>query len=206
MKVTIERFITGPIDTNTFVVSLKNKCLIVDPSSGQKKVLAYISKNELEPQAIVITHGHFDHILGLPEIIAQYREIGVYIHPSETVLLRSPEFNGSVMMGSPVSYNGPVKDLLEGTITIGNFLIDVRHVPGHSPGGCALIFDTDALVGDILFAGSIGRSDLPGGDGELLINGIRQKLFGLPDETVVYPGHGNRTTIGREKRSNPYFN
>ncbi len=90
-------------------------------------------------------------------------------------------------------------------VLIGSFSLDVLHVPGHTPGGCVLLFGEHCLCGDVLFAGSIGRSDLPGGDGDQLVAGIQQKLMVLPDNTIVYPGHGGRTTIGRERRNNPFL-
>lgn len=205
MECAIERFPTGPLETNTYVVSdRRDACLVVDPSSGCGGVLARIAKEGLRVEAICLTHGHFDHLLGIEEITDRYPEAGVWVHPDERPLLRNPDYNGAVMIGSDFAYTEPTNDLHEGTMTIGAFTFTVLHVPGHSPGGCALVFDGDCLSGDALFAGSIGRTDFPGCDGGLLVQGIREKLFALPDDTVVWPGHGGRTTIGREKRLNPF--
>jgi hydroxyacylglutathione hydrolase len=206
MKVHIEKFVTGPIETNTYVVSSESDtALIVDPSSGCKQVIDYCRKKNLKPEAIVITHGHFDHLLGIPEIQTAFPDLAVWIHPEDKPLLTHAGYNGSNMIGIAYSYKGKVKEYGEGDTTVGGIDFKILHVPGHSPGGCALLFDGECITGDSLFAGSIGRSDLPGGDPEILINTIRGKLLTLPDETVIYPGHGGRSTIGREKRMNPFL-
>jgi glyoxylase-like metal-dependent hydrolase (beta-lactamase superfamily II) len=131
------------------------------------------------------------------------------VHPEEKTLIASPEYNGSFMIGMTFSYKGKTSDLNEGPITIGAFSFEVLHIPGHSPGGAAFVFrdgsETACIGGDSLFAGSIGRYDFPGSDGGQLITAIKTKLLSLPDDTVVYPGHGGRTTIGRERRMNPFL-
>ena len=207
MNITVELFVTGPIETNTYAVVDEDskECLIVDPSSGLDEVFSLINEEKLKPTAIVITHGHFDHIGGIPELIARFPSLPVYIHPEEKNMLTDPMHNMSVMMGEYFSYNGPITDLNEGPVTIGRFTGTVFVIPGHSPAGCALLIDKYLLCGDILFAGSIGRTDFPGGDQEQLVDGIRKKLLSLSDETVVCPGHMGRSTIGRERRMNPFL-
>lgn len=206
MSITVERFINGPLETNSYLVAdSSGDALIVDPSGDVAALLTAVTEKKLIPRAVVLTHGHFDHFLGLADCVARFPELSVYIHPDEVGMLRDPEMNGSMLMGMQLRYLGEVADLVEGEHQIGTIRFKVLLIPGHSPAGVAILVDTVLLSGDILFANSIGRSDLPGGDGELLVAGIKQHLFTLPDETVVCPGHGGRTTIGREKRMNPYL-
>jgi hydroxyacylglutathione hydrolase len=206
-NIIIERFATGPLETNTYVVNQEGAaaCLVVDPSSGCGEVLRHIQTKKLSVAAICLTHGHFDHILGIAEIQRAQPDAGVWVHPDEKELLANAEFNGSVMIGVDFQYSGKTNNLAQGPITIGGISFEVRHVPGHSPGGCVFVFDGQCICGDCLFAGSIGRTDFPLCDGDALMRGIREKLLTLPDNTIVWPGHGNRTTIGREKRNNPFL-
>lgn len=205
MHVDIEQIPTGPLETNTYVVHAGNKALIIDPSRGCADVIGYCEKKKLTVEAIILTHGHFDHIMGIPEIRKRYGMVDVWVHPDEKILLTNPDYNGSTMIGSAFTFTEPTKALAEGVQTIGSFQMMVKHVPGHSPGSCVLILDGQAIAGDVLFAGSVGRSDFPGGDGALLIRGIREKLLVLPAETVVWSGHGNKTTIGKEARFNQFL-
>lgn len=206
MSITIERFVTGPIQTNTYVVSNPDHaCLIIDPAEGCDEVLQWVSVQSLHPEAIVLTHGHFDHCMGIPAVIKAYPELSVWLHPEDQQVISRPELNGSFLIGSAYAYKGPVLLLIEGLIRIGSFGFNVLHVPGHTPGGCAFVFNKQCLSGDSLFAGSVGRSDFKLSDGELLLRGIKQKLMTLSDDTIVYPGHGGRTTIARERRQNPFL-
>jgi hydroxyacylglutathione hydrolase len=203
--VAIARFTTGPIETNTYVVSDEfGAALVFDPSAGCGPVLEHCRRAGLSVEAIVLTHGHFDHLLGIDEIRAVY-EVDAWVHPSENALVRQPGLNGSDILGMSYYYAGPLRELVEGPTKLAGIGVTVLHVPGHSPGGCAFVFGGDAIVGDALFAGSVGRADLPGGDFEQLIASIKTKLMTLPPSTVVWPGHGNRTTIAREARMNPFL-
>lgn len=203
---TIHRFVTGPIETNTWLVcNQQRKCFVVDPSSGCDELLGKIGDDRLSVESIILTHSHFDHILGIPELLAVMPQLPVYIHPVEINNLADEHRNGSVWFGRPFALSKPALPLSPGRQWIGSFEMEVIHVPGHTPGGCALVLDGYCFCGDALFAGSIGRSDLPGGNGPELLLAIKSGLCTLPDETVVCPGHGGRTTIGREKQSNPFL-
>jgi hydroxyacylglutathione hydrolase len=206
MSIEIKQFITGPIETNSYVVSdEEKKCCIVDPSSGCKGILNYIADNALTPGAVILTHGHFDHILGIPEVLKQFPDVSVWAHPLDADFIKRADYNGSFMIGRDFAYTGPLNDLKEGRMLIGGLECTVLHIPGHTPGGCALVFEGHCIAGDSLFAGSVGRTDWEYCDGALLIRSIKEKLLTLPETTVVHPGHMGRTTIGREKRMNPFL-
>jgi hydroxyacylglutathione hydrolase len=206
MPIEIKQFITGPIETNTYVVSNEEKkCCIVDPSSDCGIALRYIDDNSLNLGAVILTHGHFDHILGIPEVIKKFPEVSLWAHPLDIPFIRRADYNGSPMMGKSFSYSGPLHELTEGAMRLGGLECTVLHIPGHTPGGCAIVFGEHCLSGDSLFAGSVGRSDFEYGDGELLVKTIKEKLLPLPETTIVHPGHMGRTTIGREKRMNPFL-
>jgi len=206
----IDRLILGDFQTNCYVVRQEEAaadCLIIDPGLGPDDLLDLLSRQQLHPVAIIITHGHVDHIAGVAALLQQYPQIRVYIHKADAGLLTDPEANLSVLTGSVVATRPADVQLQDGDIIEeAGVRFKVLHTPGHTIGGICLYAEPEALVfaGDTLFADSVGRADFPGGDMEQLIESIRTKLFPLPDKTVVYPGHGMRTTIAREKRANPF--
>lgn len=163
----------------------------------------------LDVQAIVLTHAHLDHIAGVREVRSAFGgKVPVWIHRAEEKFPGDPKLNLSAgWPGAPISAPDPERLLDDNErLQLGNTIWEVRHVPGHAPGNVAL-YNAEAKVviaGDALFAGSIGRTDLPGGDHDLLLLSIRDRLYSLPDETTVLPGHGPATTIGQEKRTNPF--
>lgn len=201
----IKRLPLGPLGTNGYIISSGSYALIVDPGGDPEKMVSYIKEEGLEPKAILLTHAHFDHIGGL-EVIRSHYDIDVYIHELENDWLMDPDLNGSsrYMFGN-ISAKPADEFLTVGTNKIEPFEFEVFHTPGHSPGSVSFIFKDFVLSGDVLFQNGIGRTDLPGGDMQTLEKSIRDKLYRLPINMIVYPGHGERTTIGNEKQSNPFF-
>ena len=200
----------GDIQANCYVISVNERALIVDPGAEGNKIIQYLTTQNLKPEAILMTHGHFDHIGALEEVQATY-DIPVYAHQDEQAYLTKASYNLSWKSGrTPIE----IKDLSafvfiqqEETIELLGQSIDILHVPGHSLGSIAFYFKAAGMVltGDALFKGSIGRTDMIHGNHDQLITSITSKLFTLPDETVVYPGHGLATMIGDEKKTNPFF-
>lgn len=206
----IDRLALGELQTNCYVARVDEAvtdCLVIDPGADPEPLLELLQRQHLNPVATILTHGHADHIAGVAVLRRDYPRMRVYIHRLDAAMLGDPEANLSVFVGMMFATE-PADVLLEDgdTIDLAGIELTVLYTPGHTPGGICLYAAQEGLVfaGDALFAGSIGRSDFPGGDESQLIEGIRTKLFTLPDATAVYPGHGMRTTIGREKRANPY--
>jgi len=201
----------GPIQTNCYIIQDSDKkCLIIDPGEEGERIIAAIDSAGLQPIAILLTHGHFDHI-GAVDAVRDRYEIPAYIHEIEKDTLTDPVQNGSIRYpGLPHVKNKEADYFIneEGMMEIGSFKFEVRHVPGHSPGSIAFIFDQDrfAVVGDTLFQGSVGRTDLPGGDTQMLLTAIHDKLLTLDDDFIIYPGHGGSTTPQVEMDSNPFLN
>jgi hydroxyacylglutathione hydrolase len=207
---TIEAIESAPFGQLCYVAWLAGRtdALVIDPGFDTRSAIRLLEQERLRPAAILNTHGHVDHIAGNSSMKLAFPEAPLIIGRNETALLTDPEANMSAGFGLPV--RSPEADRLVGDgdrISVAGFEFLVREIPGHSPGSVVYIaeqFDPPIVFGgDVLFAGSVGRTDL-GGDFPLLRSGIRSKLFVLPDATRVYPGHGPDTTIGAERRNNPY--
>jgi len=207
----IDRLILGAYETNCYVLRSSEAvkdCLIVDAGPGSDKLIKFLHEDKLNPVSIVLTHGHIDHIEGVAALRVEFPDIKVYIHKLDAEMLTEPYTNLSAMTGAAFSVE-PAEFILEeqSVIEQADIKLSVLHTPGHTPGGICLYCEDEEIVftDDALFADSIGRTDFPNGNMEQLLQGIREKLFTLPDETKVYPGHGPITTIAHEKKYNQFL-
>jgi hydroxyacylglutathione hydrolase len=207
---TIETVESSPFAQNAYLLWRRGEAsaLVFDPGFDTWSLRRWLESQRLGLAAILNTHGHADHIAGNRTMKEVYPDAPLYIGRNEAFLLTDPEANMSGPFGQP--FVSPEADRLVSDgerIKLAGFELEVREIPGHSPGSVVFLCDEFdphfVLGGDVLFSGSIGRTDL-GGDFSKLLRGIHAKLFSLPDSTVVYPGHGPPTTVGAEKRSNPF--
>lgn len=205
----VEGFALGPFATNCYILRDPpgRDCWIIDASFEPAELIERIRQLELDVKAVILTHAHVDHIAGLFEVRAAFPDAPIVIHEAEKHWNADARHNLSLAYGEPIVGPPPDRTLQGGeTLELGRSRWSVLHTPGHSPGGLTLHCAEAriAIVGDTLFAGSIGRFDLPGGDEKTLVRSIRSILYTLPDDTRVYPGHGPPTTIGVEKSTNEH--
>lgn len=207
----IDRLILGSFETNCYVLresEAAEDCLIVDTGLEAEELVDFLTQNKLNPVAVVLTHGHADHIVGVAALRKSFAEVKVYIHKLDEGMLTGAQSNLSELAG--IRFSTEPADFLiqEGDIIEqAGIKLQVLNTPGHTPGGVSLYSKDEGVVfaGDTLFAESVGRTDFPGGTMTVLVKSIREKLFTLPDETVVYPGHGPTTKIAHEKAHNPFL-
>ena len=204
----IESRVLGPVATNCYlIINLdNNESIIVDPADSPESIYDMVVRSASRPQAILLTHGHFDHAGGAADVAARFG-IKVYAEEHERETLDDPKLNLSGWTGAETTYHADVFLKDEQEFDLAGFHIRVLFTPGHTVGGCCYYFAyQDALFsGDTLFAQSVGRTDFPKGSASALIRGIKEKLLPLPDEVTVYTGHNDTTTIGTERRYNPYL-
>jgi glyoxylase-like metal-dependent hydrolase (beta-lactamase superfamily II) len=197
----------GVFQENCYIVGDPEvgEAVLIDPGEEAELFLRRLDTEGWTLKEVWLTHAHVDHILGVPRVVER-EGVPVYLHPGDRPLYTGVEQQAATLGVRMESQLPSTRDLVGGqTIGVGRLSFEVRHVPGHSPGSVAFVTQGAVFVGDALFAGSVGRTDLPGGDGETLLASIREELLTLPDDTVVYPGHGPETTVGREKMSNPFL-
>ena len=193
----------GELQVNCYILSSSQtrNAVIIDPGDDYQKIKSFLGLHKLSPKFIVHTHGHIDHIQADDEF-----GLAVYAHTLDVELLKNPDKNLSNFLSFPFKVNSPVKPLEDGeNITLDDISLEVIHTPGHTPGGICLKAGNVVFTGDTLFAGSVGRTDFPGASSKQLIKSIKDRLLTLPDETLVYPGHGPSSSIGEEKRDNPFL-
>jgi len=221
----VDRLILGAYQTNCYVLresDAAKDCLIVDAGLGPGQLIGFLKepllfegasmsprKRGLNPVAVVLTHGHIDHIAAVATLREHYPDIRVYIHKLDAEMLTEPEYNLSALVRPGGFTTKPADSLVEEKSVIEEvgIKLQVLHTPGHTPGGICLYSKDDGIVftNDTLFADSVGRTDFPGGSMDELIKSIKEKLLTLPDETKVYPGHGPITTIAHEKAHNSFL-
>lgn len=201
----ISRIVVGALETNCYVISCDEtgEAVVVDPGAEPERVLR--ATGGLEVVAIVDTHGHYDHV-GANGQVKEATGAEVWIHPSDAGMLTDGNLNGSAeFLGAPLTVPPADRFLGEGKVKFGNLEVEVIHTPGHSPGSVSLFLEGHLFCGDLLFRGSVGRWDLPGGSFGELMSSIAEKLLPLGDDVVVHPGHGPETKIGWERRYNPFL-
>ena len=213
-------FPAGMFQTNCYIVSDDSgDCVIVDPGQdSEAQVRQQVSEAGLRPRAVLLTHGHLDHIWNAQQVADHYG-VPAYIHPDDREMLSDPAKGlsldlSAMLKGAEFTEPAEVIEVFDGdTLTFGSMVFDVDHVPGHSPGSVSfrILVESEqgprmvVLGGDVLFQDGVGRTDLPAGDTDVLMQSIAKKFLVLDDDAVVLPGHGPSTTVGRERRSNPFL-
>ncbi|KAI4449325.1 hypothetical protein C823_003854 [Eubacterium plexicaudatum ASF492] len=206
---TVKGFQVGVVGTNCFIAanSQTGEALVIDPGDDAAAVADYMDRNQLRPAAVLLTHGHFDHCMAAQRLAEQYG-ISVYVHENDRQIMENPAYNCSGMIGKNLTFHADM--FFHGDtdhLSAAGFEIDVYHTPGHTPGGVCFYVKNEGILfsGDTLFCESVGRTDFPKGSMSQLVQSIHDKLFPLPNDTKVLPGHGEWTTIGDEKQYNPFL-
>ena len=207
MNLAIRMMVLGPVQTNCFFLINEDtkEVLVIDPADHAQKIIEWIKSENLNPVAILLTHGHFDHIMGVEGIRKEYG-IPVYASRDEVDVLAKPQLNVSTMMGAYLSMKADELFADGDVLELAGMKLKVISTPGHTIGSvCFYIEEEKVLIsGDTLFEASVGRTDFPTGSSRQLIESIKTRLFILPDDTSVFPGHGGTTSIGYEKLHNPF--
>lgn len=204
----IERFVIGIIGTNCYVVQNEEtkECILIDPAACPAELVSHIKNKGLKLTAILLTHGHFDHIMGIDGFLKEF-PVPVYAHEEEKALLHDASLNSSSIYGAGYTFTGAtyIKDGEQ--LHLAGMEIEVIYTPGHTIGGCCYYISSEGVLfsGDTLFYTSVGRTDFPTGNAGQLIRSIQKHLMCLPEGTKVYPGHMDETTIGFEKVNNPFL-
>lgn len=204
----VKKLVVGIFEANCYILwdEKDREAIIVDPGEEGERIIEIIRKDSLKIKSIVNTHTHIDHI-GANDFLGEKTGAPLLVHSADVSLLQNAELNLSALTGKDRSFSLPARVLEEGDeIRVGNFSLRVLHTPGHTPGSICLYGDNKLFSGDTLFAGGIGRTDLAGGNSKELQKSIKEKILTLPDEVVVYPGHGPSTVVDKERRCNSFIN
>jgi hydroxyacylglutathione hydrolase len=199
----LEKIVVGPLEVNCYILGCPRtfEAVVIDPGAEPEKIKKRLKNRSLKIKFIVNTHGHGDHIGANAQLSAP-----IYVHRLDAEFLSSPQLNLSGMFGCSVTSPLPAGLLEQGQLLqAGSISLTVIHTPGHTPGGICLNAGDCIFTGDTLFAQGIGRTDIPGASQQDLLQSIKEKLFALPDEAAIYPGHGPASSIGKEKRNNPFI-
>lgn len=209
MKMKVYPLVLGPVQTTCYIISNENKAIVVDPAANANQIIRYLGTKKLELEAVLLTHGHFDHIGAVNELVAKY-QVPIYAHKKEQEYFENPEVNLSPMIYERLILNKDFEYRFiadQEMIDCLGLRVKAFHVPGHTTGSLCYYFESEELVftGDTLFKHSIGRTDFIYGNHDQLVKGIRGKLLSLPPHTLVYPGHGECTTVEEELIHNPFL-
>ena len=202
-----EMLIVGPLETNCYLVYCQDslECAVVDPGAEADRIFLMIARKNLKPELILNTHGHIDHIGANKDVKEKYN-IPLYLHSADSPMLENVQQSEMAIFLGAMDSPPPDNLLNDGDkIKIGKSSLRVIHTPGHSPGSVSFLGDGFLISGDTLFFGGVGRTDLPGGSWKDMESSIKNKILTMPDEMVVLPGHGPSTTVGQEKRANPFI-
>ncbi|CDD07496.1 putative uncharacterized protein [Dorea sp. CAG:317] len=203
----VEKFVTGIISTNCYLVINEDtkQAVVIDPAACPSYLMSHIKSEGLKIEAILLTHGHFDHIMGIDGFLSEF-DVPVYVHEEDADAMEDPVLNQSSTYTSGYTF-GKARYLRDRqTLELAGYTFQVIHTPGHTKGGCCYYVASEGVLfsGDTLFQNSVGRTDFVNSSTSDLVHSIREKLFLLPDDTMVYPGHMGETKIGHEKKYNPY--
>jgi glyoxylase-like metal-dependent hydrolase (beta-lactamase superfamily II) len=209
MALQIQTIVSMPFAENTYIAwrDGSREAVVIDPGTEPEAILQFLAEQGLTPVAILNTHGHSDHIAGNADLNAAFPDAPLVIGVGDAPMLEDPDLNLSRPFGFEIVSPPADRLVREGdTLSFAGFTLDILDIPGHSPGHIVFVARDEGLVfgGDVLFRDSIGRTDFPGGSFDTLAKGIREKLYTMPEETVIYPGHGPVTKIGYERRMNPF--
>lgn len=203
----VRRLTLGPIESNGYLVRAPGarRGVVIDPGAEEDRIARAADEWDMAPDAILLTHAHMDHVGAVAGLKRRW-EVPVYLHPADRPIYEAAPQHAAAFGLTMEPPPPPDRELAHGeTVREAGLAFEVRHAPGHSPGGVVLIAEGHAFVGDCVFSGSVGRVDLPGGDAQTLLASIREQILTLPSDTILHPGHGPDTTVKREAESNPFL-